>query len=503
MALIKKQIKVVQHSPLFDRNWYLSVYPDVKRNGVDPAYHYTVYGWREGRDPSKWFSTDEYFLLNPDVRTAEMCPLYHYEKCGRAEGRRYRLGADLEASTWRNHFRDFVASIKKTVVNYPKKVHYKMLPINPQKVLFATYQHQYVCNPKYICEELLHRKIPCEIVWLCNGGAEKSLMEGEGQSVRFVKYGTPEAAEEIATSKVLIENGLLLFNQTLCKKKNQVNICTWHGSLGFKRIGKDTVKSKRGLYVAEMYGKVHDAVLSNSGFENGVFRKSFWPHSELWELGHPRNDILFQKDPEVIRQIRENVRRKLHVPAGYKFALYAPTFRENPYGGPINNGKNDCYEMDYQILRKALEKRFDGNWIILVRHHYCNAQNKVLLNMITAGAVSATDYEDIQELMVASDVGITDYSSWILDFMLTGKPGFLFAADEAIYSTERGFYYPLDEAPFPVSRNMYQLKEQIESFDQEEYQRKVNAFLKDKACIEDGEASKRVVDRIEKILRKG
>jgi len=503
MTPIEKQIRVVRHSPLFDRNWYLSRYLDVKKSGVDPAFHYVLYGWKEGRDPSERFRTAEYIALNRDVALAKVCPLYHYEEHGRAERRSFRLEYDEEVKTFRDRFRDFISTAKKNIREHPQKVYYQRLAVNPRKILFATYQLQYVCNPKYICKELLSRDFPCEIVWLCKSSNRKAL-EAEGpKSVRCVEFGSAEAAYEIATSKLLIENGLLLFNQKLPKKKNQIDLCTWHGSMGFKRIGPDTIQSSSELYLAEMYEKVHDIVLTNSQFEDEVFQNSFWPHAELWRIGHPRNDILFSKNPDTIRRIRENVRRKLGIPAGYKFALYAPTFRENPYITPGCGGQSKCYEIDYRMLQAALGKRFGGNWVILVRHHYCNAQNKVLRNMITVGAVPATDYEDMQELVVAAEVGITDYSSWILDFMLTGKPGFLFAVDEDLYSAERGFYYPLNKAPFPISKNMHQLREQIESFDQEEYQRRVNAFLKDKDCIEDGEASKRVVDKIEEILREG
>ena len=59
------------------------------------------------------------------------------------------------------------------------------------------------------------------------------------------------------------------------------------------------------------------------------------------------------------------------------------------------------------------------------------------------GVVDVTDYPDIQELMMISDVAITDYSSWIYDYVLSRKPGFIFATDIEEYNTERGFYYPI------------------------------------------------------------
>ena len=75
---IEEQIRIVRHSILFDRRWYQEQYPDVKSSGMEPARHYFLYGWKEGRDPSARFVTEEYLTMNKDVRAAKICPLYHY-----------------------------------------------------------------------------------------------------------------------------------------------------------------------------------------------------------------------------------------------------------------------------------------------------------------------------------------------------------------------------------------------------------------------------------------
>ena len=73
-------------------------------------------------------------------------------------------------------------------------------------------------------------------------------------------------------------------------------------------------------------------------------------------------------------------------------------------------------------------------------------------------------------------------------------------ADRKKYDNERGLYYPLEETPFGIAENNDQLMENIMAFDDAAYQPKVEAFLKDKGCVEDGHASERVADLIEKIL---
>lgn len=107
----------------------------------------------------------------------------------------------------------------------------------------------------------------------------------------------------------------------------------------------------------------------------------------------------------------------------------------------------------------------------------------------------------MQELIAVTDVAITDYSSWIYDFVLLRKPGFIFATDIGKYNNERGFYYPLEETPFPIAKNNDELIKNILTFENEGYQERVESFLIDKGCYEDGHASERVAELINEIMR--
>ncbi|WP_083276861.1 sulfotransferase [Sphingobium phenoxybenzoativorans] len=81
------QLNTIRQSDLFDKDWYLTKYADVGKQGVDPALHYLNYGWREGRDPSASFSTNDYLKNNSDVAGANINPLLHFIEHGMAEGR--------------------------------------------------------------------------------------------------------------------------------------------------------------------------------------------------------------------------------------------------------------------------------------------------------------------------------------------------------------------------------------------------------------------------------
>jgi len=81
------EVKTVRNSRYFSKDWYLHRYPDVKKEKVDPALHYCMFGWREGRQPGPQFDSVAYLQLNSDVKKAGINPLYHFERYGRKENR--------------------------------------------------------------------------------------------------------------------------------------------------------------------------------------------------------------------------------------------------------------------------------------------------------------------------------------------------------------------------------------------------------------------------------
>ncbi len=111
-------------------------------------------------------------------------------------------------------------------------------------------------------------------------------------------------------------------------------------------------------------------------------------------------------------------------------------------------------------------------------------------------------YPDMQELLLAAQTVITDYSSCIFDYMLTGRPAFIYAPDRQRYEEERGLYYPLQETPFPIAEDMTQLCENIQNFSLNDYQRRVREFLSAWNVFEDGHASERVVDLLQELIER-
>ncbi|MBQ3641643.1 CDP-glycerol glycerophosphotransferase family protein [bacterium] len=370
--------------------------------------------------------------------------------------------------------------------------------IQSNKIIFCNFKGGlYACNPKYITEEILKQKLPYELVWLTNNAEKRE--KDFPKDVKVVDFRSKEALKELATAKIWVDNQRKIFHirRGLVKRDEQAYIQTWHGSLGIKKVGEDSNFTKvnniwvqDGLKDAEMT----DFLISNSTFEDEVFDKNFWHHGEILKYGHARNDIFF-KSQEEQKAIKERIYKALGIPADKKLFLYAPSYRDD--------FRIDCYNIDIDGIRNALSDRFGGSWVIATRLHpeialYDKGGDKLF--DFNENLINASLYPDIQELLVSADAGLTDYSSWIFDYMLSRKPAFIYAEDIEKYNTDRGFYYPLESTPFPVSKDNKGLINNILNFDNDKYVKEVDTFLKDKGCMDDGKASERIVKLIGDII---
>ncbi len=377
---------------------------------------------------------------------------------------------------------------------YQKK--YSSLTIKNDKIVIENFNgSSYGCNPKYIVEEIIKRKLPFELVWIVKDVAQEMEHNNFPSQVRLVSRSSREALKELSSAKLWIDNQRKVYylKRGLAKKQGQYYIQTWHGSLGIKKLDADVRAfdlNTGWIYMAKKDSSMIDYFISNSKFEDNIVAKALWYDKEISEFGHPRNDIFFKDNSS----IREKVLSYFNIPKSKKILLYVPSFRDN--------GDMSWYSLNYQKVLETLAKKWRGDWVCISRlHPRAKKFAQDLLKNEIPNVVDGSFYPDIQELLVASDAAITDYSSCIFDFMLGRKPGFIFATDIEDYNTERGFYYPLESTPFPVAVNNEQLANNILNFDNEKYQKDIDKFLADKGCMEDGHASERVVDLIEKIMK--
>ena len=269
------------------------------------------------------------------------------------------------------------------------------------------------------------------------------------------------------------------------KRPGQFYIQTWHGGLGLKKVEKDCEEALSKEYVA--YAKIDsknmDLLLACCRWESESYREAFWYDGPILEKGIPKNDIYFEDPAPYIRKVHQH----FGLPEGTKLALYAPTYRDSR--------KTDMYNLDYSQLLSTLEKRFGGSWAVLVRMHP-NVSYKDYPLTYTDRILNASPYENMQELLVASDIIISDYSGCAFDFPMIGKPGFLYAEDYEEMKRTKDYYFQLEELPFTLALTNEQLMEQIEHFDEKDYQKRCKEFCDMLGFYDDGHASKAVVDLI-------
>ena len=356
----------------------------------------------------------------------------------------------------------------------------RVFPINNKKVVVSSYfGGRYACNPRIISEALEGRGL--DVVWVLPKEISE-LYKG-----RCVQRGSFRYLYELATAKIWIDNCRKAVWTR--KRKNQYYIQTWHGGISLKKVEKEVVDALPPFYVANAKhdSEMADLFLSPCKWCTDKYRESFWYDGEIMEGGLPRSDIFFRN----LQEYYEKVCKHYNVQQGVRFALYAPTFRVDQ--------STDCYCIDYKRLKDTLEKNWGGEWKILVRLHP-NVQKNQNFMTYDENVLNGSAYEEINELIMASDLLITDYSSCSFDAMLAKKRVLLFASDIEEYNKDRGTYFQLNELPFPLSESNDELMSAVEKFDETVYQVDVEAFKQRMQMYEDGYATERVVERILQVI---
>ena len=361
---------------------------------------------------------------------------------------------------------------------------FNLLPVCRNKIVLYSFTESYADQPKYIAEELQRRNLPVKLVWISEHKRVKT-----PRGIRSV-CGKYLSRFHLATARIIIANNRLNFYwpKGYLKKPGQFYLQTWHGSYGIKKM-EANVHSPSASYInkAKLDSRQIDCLLSNCRWLTDIYRACFFYSGSILEAGSPRNDLLFHPADTAAR-----VRRELGLPADRKLLLYAPTFRDGD--------ENSIPTLpEFPRLRAALSSRFGGEWTILVRLHPGRRKNPAPLILTDEQVLDATSWPDTAELLAAADAMVSDYSSCIFDYLLTGRPAFIFAPDAATYASTRGLYYPLEETPFSVGENMDSLIANIENFDENIYKERVAPFLNEKGIADAGHASKNTVDFLERI----
>jgi len=361
-----------------------------------------------------------------------------------------------------------------------------LLPIKNNKVfIFCYYGSQYGDSPKYITEHIITHssKGKFDVVWAFNDLTSRKHLTG----FRKVKTMTLRYFYDLCTSKVIITN--FRTTELFVKRKHQYYIQTWHSSLRLKQIEKDAEGNLPKAYIemAKKDSEKCDLLLSGCKRSTEIFQRAFWYDGEIFEHGTPRLDLFFREQTS----LRESILEKLNIPQHYRLVLYAPTFRKNH--------DLEIYNLDYSNVLNALNQKFGGEWVFLVKLHphlITKAQEMPFHSQV----MNVTAYDDLQELLSISDVLISDYSSLMFDFSFTRRPCFLYVPDIEDYTkNERSLYFDLKELPFISAFSNIHLQQEIECFNLKNYQSDIDTFLDYIGSHESGHACESLFKRIEEV----
>lgn len=367
--------------------------------------------------------------------------------------------------------------------------------VDEHLVYFQTFSGRgYSDSPKALYEYMLKSEDykDFRFVWSFKEPERFSFLANDRTEI--VRFRSCEDNRYLRRAKYWISNYRMLDYQV--PRKNQVYVQCWHGT-PLKRLGYDLKASDNSMNsIAEIREKYRtDAerftyLLSPSPFATAKFA-SAWNLTEtgqdykILEEGYPRNDRLINFS----NIEREKIRQKLGIDK-QKVILYAPTWRDNQH----ISGTGYTYKtaVDFELLRREL----GDEYCILFRAHYLVA-NSFDFDKYDGFIKDVSYYPDINDLYIASDLLITDYSSVFFDYSNLLKPIIFYMYDLKEYENElRGFYIDLDELPGDIVTKESDLINSIKKSAKIKTGEKYINFQKKYNPLEDGKSSERVLKKI-------
>ncbi|MBQ7266092.1 MAG: CDP-glycerol glycerophosphotransferase family protein [Firmicutes bacterium] len=378
-----------------------------------------------------------------------------------------------------------ITKLKEMTGKLVSKVFTLMFPIKKGKIVFTNFSgKRYGDSAALIAEELLSRKANYELVWLMLPGYKADIPKG----IKRCSFSLLSRCYHLVTAHVWVDTHTKV--HWTQKRDKQFYINTWHAFLPLKKVEGDAQESLSLLYMKNVKSnsKLVDIYVSGNKFVTDLYRRAFFYTGKILEVGVPRTDVLYDEEKKI--EIKNKVKKFYNI-ADKKIVLYAPTFRADT--------TTDCYDLDFYIVLKALQAKFGGDWVFLIRLHplLIKKANKFTYD---DNIKNATDYDNMQELLVSADVLITDYSSSSFEFALQNKPCFLYISDYEKYKNDRNLYFKFEELPFDTGKNNAEICEAIENYSADKYLSKVNDFWKNIGCIDDGNSTKKITDIIEEYI---
>ncbi|WP_400243442.1 CDP-glycerol glycerophosphotransferase family protein [Niallia sp. JL1B1071] len=373
------------------------------------------------------------------------------------------------------------------------KVLFKVVGYFPAKkytIVFESYLgKQYSCNPRAIYEYIQNNHSEFKTYWSVN---PRYLKNFEGKHLNVVPRFSIKWLFIMARADFWVSNSRLPL--WIPKPKHTTYLQTWHGT-PLKKLAADMDEVHMPETNTKMYknnflyeAKNWDYLISPNAYSSEIFKSAFQFNKKMIESGYPRNDILHKNhSKEEIDKMKE----KFSIPLDKKVLLYAPTWRDDQF---YKKGK---YKFDLELDLHKLRKELEDEFVVILRMHYLVAEN-FDLSPYKGFAYDFSNYEDIRELYLISEILITDYSSVFFDYGNLKRPMIFFVYDIESYRDKlRGFYFDFEKtAPGPLVKTTEEVIASVHELKDSVSSQKFNDFYNKFCYLEDGHASSRVVNEV-------
>lgn len=336
----------------------------------------------------------------------------------------------------------------------------------------------YVDNLRAVSQELL-RKGGMEIIWITK--YPETCVTASDRGIKVVRYHTAKHFYLQFTARIILSDDSLYHG--LIKRKEQIYLNVWHGGINYKQLGKEGISFEDPLMekIFERRNPSPDYMIAGSRFFAENMKAAFgFDRTVFLESGLPRNDILFHDT-----RFRGKVKRFYGI-CGKNVILYAPTFREEHdmlAAGGVDFGK----------LAEAGHRRYGGEWVVLYRAHYF-VQEAIVCGR---NVIDVSGYDNMQEILIDTDLLISDYSSCMWDYSFLYRPIIVYAPDEERYCRkERGLTAAGRNMPYPKAACMEELLAIMENHDFTADVERIKAHHREMGAFDTGCATKYVTDFI-------
>ncbi|MEU3824367.1 CDP-glycerol glycerophosphotransferase family protein [Streptomyces sp. NPDC029080] len=353
-------------------------------------------------------------------------------------------------------------------------------PLDENLAVYCAYWGRgYVCNPAAIHAKARELAPHIRSVFLVEAGQEHAVP----QDVEYAVIGSRKYWQVLARAKYLINNAN--FAEGVVKRRGSVHLQTQHGT-PLKTMGVDqstypVVAARSGSFT-RLLGRVDrwDFNLSSNRHSTQMWERAFPGSYEHLEYGYPRNDVYYTATARDV----DRIRRELGVPEGMTAVLYAPTHRDHHTG--FETG------LDLEAFCAAAGE----DVVVLLRAHYFYDRGG---SRGSGRIIDVTAHRSSEDVCLAADALVTDYSSIMFDYANLDRPIVVYADDWEVYRETRGVCFDLlEEPPGVVARTPEEL---AAAFRDGSYRgaeaEALRAAFRERFCqFDDGRAAERVVRRV-------